>query len=184
MLGLLYFYYHHFHHHSRICLHTLAPSQWDVVSPAVLLDLKNNIHNINQNNANVYTLDIFIQKMHNHDPRPTTRCTAFPALHGPYLRKQFYDIPFFQFQIEITNGPWMDSSSDVSLFQTPTSFSQPQSAAFCFFFLYFFLWKTLSEIHCPEKLTFTVLWYLHITVIFAFSMERRFPSVFKKKQQK
>ena len=26
-------------HMSRICLHTLAPSQWDVVSPAVLLDL-------------------------------------------------------------------------------------------------------------------------------------------------
>ena len=79
----------------------------------------------------------------------------------------------------------MDSSSDVSLFQTPTSFSQPQRAAFCFFLFFFksFLWKTLSEIHCPEKLTFTVLWYFHITVIFAFSMERRFPSVFKKNKK-
>jgi len=59
-----------------------------------------------------------------------------------------------------------------------------QHSFFCFFFkIYFFFWKTLSEINCPEKLTYTVLWYLHITVIFAFSMERRFPSVFKKTQQ-
>ena len=78
----------------------------------------------------------------------------------------------------------MDSSSDVSLFQTPTSFSQPQSAAFCFLvFFVAFLWKTLSEIHCPEKLTYTLLRYLHITVISVFSMERRFPSVFKKNKQ-
>ena len=70
-------------------------------------------------------------------------------------------------------------------FKPPRRFLQPQSAAFCFFLFFFiFLWKTLSEIHCPEKLTFTVLWYLHITVIFAFSMERRFPSVFPKKNKK
>ena len=58
-------------------------------------------------------------------------------------------------------------------------FSAPKSSLF--FIISIFLWKILSEIHCPEKLTYTVLWYLHITVIFAFSMERRFPSVFQKK---
>ena len=83
----------------------------------------------------------------------------------------------------------MDSSSDVSLFQTPTSFSQPQSAAFCFFVFLFYIFfvenaerDTLpGETHFYRFMVFTH--NSDFCLLNGTSFSQRFPTKNKKLKQ-